>query len=110
MSSEPSTFAEAMAEQKKRDWVSMLAPTILGLAVSLSASLGSAAWYFGEVNTRLTAVEESQRNFASDRVTQRDLQQRDAAFQTYRQELDMRLNRMDDKLDKLLEYQTNKRP
>lgn len=90
----------------KRDWVSILGPTALGLVVSLATTAGGAAWYFGNVNSRLNSLEDRVKVQETTSVTQRDLSQRDQQTSLYQQELNIRLNRMDDKLDLVLENQS----
>lgn len=92
-------------EQAKRDWVSILGPTVLGLAVSLATTAGGAAWYFGNINSRMGSAEDRIKLLETTAVTQRDLTQRDQQSQVFQQELNIRLNRMDDKLDLVLENQ-----
>jgi hypothetical protein len=48
------------------------------------------------------AVEEQQRSYEVDRVTRHDLDDRDAALKIYRQELNIHMNRLDDKLDEII--------
>lgn len=97
-----------MAEAK-RDWVTILGPTALGLAVSLATTAGGAAWYFGNVNSRLNSLEDRVKVQESSAVTQRDMEQRDEATKLFQQELNIRLNRMDDKLDLVLENQSGRK-
>jgi uncharacterized coiled-coil protein SlyX len=95
--------------ERKRDWISILGPTALGLIVSLATTAGGAAWYFGNVNSRLNALEDRVKVQENTTVTQRDLTQRDTQQQLFQQELNLRLNRMDDKLDQVLENQGHRR-
>lgn len=99
---------EAMTEQKKRDWVSILGPTLLAVIVSVAIQAGAAAWYFGAMNQRLSSVEERQKAYDTDHVSRKELEQRDASGDIYRQELNIHLNRLDDKLDRILENQSGR--
>lgn len=95
--------------EAKRDWVTILGPTALGLAVSLVTTAGGAAWYFGNVNSRLNTLEDRVKVQENTTVTQRDLSNRDEASRLFQQELNIRLNRMDDKLDLVLENQSGRK-
>lgn len=95
--------------EPKRDWVTILGPTILGLAVSLATTAGGAAWYFGNINSRMGSAEDRLKILETNAVSQRDLAQRDQDRINQQQELDLRLNRMDDKLDRVLENQSGHR-
>ena len=96
-------------EKVRRDWVSILAPTILAVIISLAIQAGSAAWFFGAMNNRLSTLEQQQKIEDAQRVTQDDLKTRDAQRVIEKQELDIRLNRMDDKLDRLVELEMSRR-
>ena len=96
-------------QTSRRDWFGILAPTALGLAVSLATTAGGAAWYFGNVNSRMNGLEDRVKILETSGVSQRDLAQRDQQSQLYEQELNIRLNRMDDKLDLVLENQGHRK-
>jgi hypothetical protein len=72
----------------------------------LGTTAGGAAWYFGNVNSRINSQEDRLKILESTAVTQRDIEQRDEASKLFQQELNLRLNRMDDKLDLVLENQS----
>ena len=93
-----------MTEQK-RDWVALLLPTVFAIVASLAIQTASIAWYFGNVNSRLNSAEDSIKELKATTVTQRDLTQRDQQMQINQQEVNTHLNRIDDKLDLVLENQ-----
>lgn len=95
-------------EEKRRDWVSLLVPSLLAVVFSLAIQAVGVAWYFGGLNNRVTSVEEHQKLIDATRVTQEDLKSRDATLTIEKQELDIRLNRMDDKLDRLMELEVQR--
>lgn len=97
---------EARDEQKRRDWITILGPTILAIAVSLAIQAGSALWWSSAITTRLANIEERQKE--DEASTKSQLQSRDATLMLDKQELDIRLNRMDDKLDRIMEYQAHR--
>jgi hypothetical protein len=96
-----------MEEQKKKDWTSILAPTFLGIIISCGVNAGGAAWYFGSLNQRVAALEKLH-DRDTQMATRNDLSDRDVEYRIYKQEMDLRLNRMDDKLDRILENQVMK--
>ena len=99
-----------MAElDAKRDWVAMLGPTALAVAGSLAIQIAGIAWYFGNINSRLNSAEDTIKELKSTAVTQHDITVRDTQMQVDQQELNLRLNRMDDKLDQVLEYQSHRK-
>jgi hypothetical protein len=89
----------------KRDWIALLLPTVIAIFVSLAIQIAGVAWYFGNINSRLGSAEDRIKVLESTGVTQRDITQRDTQVQVNQQELNIRLNRMDDKLDQVLENQ-----
>lgn len=101
------TLIKAMQEQRQRDWISVFGPTVLAVCVSLGIQLSATAWYFGSLNTRVTNIEARERQFELD---SRQLSKDDNTVRdSQQQELNLRLNRMDDKLDRLIESQRRER-
>lgn len=87
--------------KKKRDWL----PVLLPVFVSLLFNVIAAASFFGAMNSRVTNLEDRQKIIEASRVTMDDLKSREALRVIEKQELDIRLNRMDDKLDRLVEME-----
>lgn len=98
-----------MAEQKKRDWVSLLAPSLVAVAFSLAINIGTTAWYFGSLNQRMNSAESEIKLLKATEATRQDLQDAQSVNSVYRQELDTRLDRMEDKMDRVIENQTGRR-
>lgn len=90
----------------KRDWVGLLLPTVFAIVASLAIQTASIAWYFGNINSRLNSAEDTIRELKATAVTQRDITERDTQAQINQQEVNSHLNRMDDKLDQVLENQS----
>lgn len=90
---------------KKRDWTEMLMHGLIAVVISLGINVGSALWYFGSMNTRQLNSEERIKVLESTYVTRNDQASRDALAVIQRQEQELRLNRMDDKLDRLIEME-----
>jgi len=59
------------------------------------------AWYFGTLNNRVAVIEDRQR--LDEKEWKEDLKDVAAYRNVESQTIDLRLNRMDDKLDRLLE-------
>lgn len=91
----------------KRDWVTVLA--VIGLLISVATTAGGFVFYFGNLNSRVSSLEDRVKVQENTTVTQRDLAQRDENTRLFQQELNIRLNRMDDKLDLVLENQGHPR-
>ena len=88
-------------EQQKRDWLSILGPTVLAIVISLAVQCVTVAWYFGTLNNRVSQVED--RLKADEKENNDGLKDVNADRAIQNQLIDLRLNRMDDKLDRLLE-------
>lgn len=95
--------------EAKRDWIALLLPTVFAIVASLAIQTASIAWYFGNVNSRLNSAEDSIKELKTNAVTQHDITLRDTQTQIYQQEVNTHLNRMDDKLDLVLENQSNRK-
>ena len=88
-------------EQQKRDWLSILGPTVLAIVISLAVQCVTVAWYFGTLNNRVSQVED--RLKADEKENKDGIKDVNADRAIKNQLIDLRLNRMDDKLDRLLE-------
>lgn len=88
-------------EQQKRDWLSILGPTVLAIVISLAVQCVTVAWYFGTLNNRVSQVED--RLKADEKENKDGIKDVNADRAIQNQLIDLRLNRMDDKLDRLLE-------
>lgn len=95
--------------EPKRDWIGLLLPTFFAIVASLAIQTASVAWYFGNINSRLNSAEDSIKELKTNGVTQHDIAIRDTQQQVEQQEMNLHLNRMDDKLDQVLENQSHRK-
>lgn len=92
------------AGNKKAIW----GPAMLATCVTLFIQACFALIWLGAINSRIASLEKQQDALISDHVSRDDLKARDAQETLERQELTIHLNRLDDKLDRVLENQSDK--
>lgn len=99
-------MAEAITEQKKRDWAMALLPTVLAVGASLAVVWAGDVRSAGATAERIDHMEERQK---ADEADMKDaLKNRDTAQQLRDQELNIQFHRIDDRLERIMEYQTNR--
>ena len=96
-------------EKRTTDWTSLLVPGLIALVVSFLGSGLQVAYMTGGYTSRVTQMEQKQADDEAKQVTQAQWGARNEAAKEANDLLYKRLDRMDDKLDKLLMDNTDRR-
>jgi hypothetical protein len=101
--------------KKARDWVQILAPTLLAVAVSLAINIGGYIWFMASLQMRVTNMEMRQKEqdvrisaLPHDYVPRVEAQRTEEASKEQRVDDRARLDRIEAKVDLLLERRAGK--
>lgn len=100
----------AAHERQNRDWVSLLAPTLLAVVVTLAIQIGGYIWFMATLQTRVNNVElrvkvneDTLQKMPADYVPRAEHVRADQLTKEQREEEQRRLDRLETKIDLLLE-------
>lgn len=87
----------------KRDWVTLLAPSIIAAILSSISSVAVCSYYIGGMNQRVVNLETTQQHMGDDYMPKAQIQQYMNNQERTNEKNDRTLERISDKLDRLLD-------